>query len=61
VDLSVFGDDDVRELVDPFFENPEKAVQHPGSAQGRFRRPVRGSLARRRDGICDIRRVRDRQ
>ncbi len=61
MNLSVLGDDDSSEFVDTVLENPEEAVQDPGSPQGRCRRPIRRSLCCRSDGIRDIGSVRDRQ
>jgi len=60
MDLAVLGDDDSSEFVDTLLENPEEAVQYPGSPQGRRRRPARGSSCCRSDSIRDIRSVRDR-
>src|SRR6266478_3071435 len=60
VDLSMLGDDDFREFVDTFLENPEESVEYPGSSQGDRRRPSRRSLCCRSDSIRDIRGVRDR-
>jgi len=61
VDLSMLGDDDVCEFVDPFLNNLEESVEYSGSPQGRRRRPGRRSLCCRSDGIRDIGSVRDRQ
>ena len=60
VDLAMLGDDDVCEFVDTFLEDPEEAVQYPGSPQGSRRRPARRSFCCRSDSIRDIRCVRDR-
>jgi hypothetical protein len=56
----MFGDDDIRELVDTFLEDPEESVEYPGSPQRGRRRPSRRSLCCRSDSIRDIRGVRDR-
>jgi hypothetical protein len=61
VDLAMLGNDDVCEFVDTLLENPEEAVEYPGSPQLRRRRPSRRSFCCRSDGIRDIRGVRDRE
>jgi hypothetical protein len=59
VNLSMLGDDDVREFVDTFLQNPEESVEYPGPSQRRRRRPSRRSLCCRSDSIRDLRAVRD--